>query len=219
MKWSTDYNSLNAGFFFLWEQMLLQPFKVIVGAVNVVLPRSSQLQMQQSRQHGCLVTRQLFNPQIRLASGSRQLFCLTFSDTIRKVSTSPSFTTSVTFTLWPWTLRADPTAFTSSWNHTVINWCDGKSPLTSHCMQWKLVTWHTQACQTKNSPSFSGFYSIPSVLYLLPSGFKSPFILIWATIVWSSKDPLPCVFYSAFMLQLLSLHRISSRSKCTFFLE
>lgn len=78
MKWSTDYDSLNARFFFLWEQMLLQPFKVIVGAVNVVLPRSSQLQMQQSRQHGCLMTRQLFNPQIRLASGSRQLFVSPF---------------------------------------------------------------------------------------------------------------------------------------------
>lgn len=56
MKWSTDYDSLDAGLFFLWEQMLLQPFEVIVGAVNVVLPRSSQLQIQQTRQHGCLVT-------------------------------------------------------------------------------------------------------------------------------------------------------------------
>lgn len=49
MKRSTDYDSLNARDFFLWEQMLLQPFKVIVGPMNVVLPRPSQLQRKRHR--------------------------------------------------------------------------------------------------------------------------------------------------------------------------
>lgn len=118
MKWSTDYDSLDAGNFFLWEQMLLKPFKVIVRPVNVVLPRTSQLQTQQTAQHGWLETRYLTLKEDLLLAADHCF--LTFSDTIRKVSTSPSFTTSVTFTLWPWTLRADPTAFTSSWNSTII---------------------------------------------------------------------------------------------------
>lgn len=123
MKWSTDYDSLNARDFFLWEQMLLQPFKVIEGPMNVVLPRPSQLQRKRRRGRVhmpvlwpiyCLT---LMRDLIFIADDT----FFTFSDTIRKVSISPSFRTSVTFTLWPWTLREEPASFTSSWNQTFIS--------------------------------------------------------------------------------------------------
>lgn len=40
---------------------------------------------------------------------------LTFWDTIRKVSMSSSFSTSVILMLWPWTLRVDSPSLTSSY--------------------------------------------------------------------------------------------------------
>lgn len=44
IKLSTDYDSLNPGHIILREQVLLQPFKVIIGPVHVVFPRPRQLE-------------------------------------------------------------------------------------------------------------------------------------------------------------------------------
>lgn len=133
------------------------------------------------------------------------------------MSTSPSFTTSVTFTLWPWTLRADPTAFTSSCNHTsAISTTDATAT----------VLLLPTVCSGNLSHDTHELVTLKTYHYIQPSidsrmsfiCFPVPFILILSAIVWRSKDPLPCVGDDVFMLQLLSLHRISSRSKCTFFL-
>lgn len=117
-KWSTHYDSLNPWHIFLWEQMLLQPFKVITGPMNVILPRPRLLQSAIDKVeniHTLLVICCNYSDlQVGLIQTATS--CLTFWDTIRKVSVSPSFTTSATVMLWPWTLRADLTSFTSSWD-------------------------------------------------------------------------------------------------------
>lgn len=132
---------------------------------------------QRTPSHACLVTRLLFNPHMRLHFCSRWHFFLTFSDTIRKVSISPSFRTSVTFTLWPWTLREEPTSFTSSWNQTFISAsaksfllhvvCSGNRSHDTHKLV-KMQTYH----------HFQAFFQSQAVLYLTFSVFKALFIWI-----------------------------------------
>lgn len=85
---------------------------------------------------------------------------LTFWDTIRKVSMSPSFSTSVTLMLWPWTLRVDSPSLTSSWDENKM-WktissmqklmgAKLHSPNTA-CVDtvWhkKPITWSSRGCQ------------------------------------------------------------------------
>lgn len=44
---STDYDSLNPGHILLREKVLLQPLKIIIGPVHMVLPRPRQLEKGQ----------------------------------------------------------------------------------------------------------------------------------------------------------------------------
>lgn len=61
---------------------------------------------------------------------------LTFGDTIRKASVSPSFSTSVILMSRPMTLRVGAASFTSSWDKKYYqhNSCECKTSLTQHCI-------------------------------------------------------------------------------------